>query len=64
MSEVMFAIIEKAATFAMANPVAATVIAVAAIGAYAAIEISNKCSDDRKDEDRNVGNRNGRIRQS
>ena len=27
-------------------------------------EISKNCSNDKNDEDRNVGNRNGKIRQS
>ena len=57
-------VVDGAITFAMAHPVAATLIAISALVVYGAIEISKNCSNNKNDEDRNVGNRNGKIRQS
>jgi hypothetical protein len=65
MSEVIISnVVDGAITFAMANPLAFTSIAIAGLFVYGAIEISKNCSNDKNDEDRNVGNRNGKIRQS
>ena len=57
-------IIEPVATFAMAHPVCFTVIALTSICAYGAYKITGIISNNRnrKDEDRRIGNRNGRIR--
>ena len=57
-------VVDGAITFAMAHPVAATLIAISALVVYGGIEISKNSSNNKNDEDRNVGNRNGKIRQS
>ena len=57
-------VVDGAITFAMAHPVAATAIAIAGVVGYVVIQISNNNSNNKNDEDRNVGNRNGKIRQS
>ena len=57
-------VVDGAIAFAMAHPVAATIIAVAGIVGYVVIQKSNNNSNNQNDEDRNVGNRNGKIRQS
>ena len=48
----------------MAHPVAFAAIAITGIVAYTAVKITENISNNKKDEDRNVGNRNGKIRQS
>lgn len=60
----MSKIIEGVLAFAMAHPVATTIIAVAAIAVYGAVQISKNCSNNKIDEDRNVGNRKGNVRQN
>ena len=57
-------IIKPVATFAMAHPVCFTVIALTSICVFGAYKITRNISNNRnrKDEDRGIGNRNGRSR--
>lgn len=64
-SDVLIHGIDAASKFAMAHPVAATIIVVTTVVVAGGVYIANKVSESRKrDEDRSVssGNREGKIR--
>ncbi len=64
MSKEVITVVEKCAEFAMAHPVAATVIVVSAIVVGGVIYLGEKYMENNRnnDEDRSLGNRRGIAR--
>ena len=62
--EVIITVVEKCAEFAMAHPVAATVIVVSTVVVGGAIYLGEKYLENNRnnDEDRSLGNRRGIAR--